>query len=132
MDFTNFTEFCSNALKANLPIYIFLAVVGFDIITGYFKSKYWGVTDSSVGKKGLSKHIVVVSGVCVFYLFAQLMGLGVAGVGAVTFYTLNYVISIMENLGVMGIPYPKFLEVRVKSELAEYEKAKEQITNKEV
>ena len=132
MGFNHIIELCSQALKGDSALYIFLAVVGFDILTGYFKSKLWGVTDSSVGKKGLTKHMIVVSGVCVFYLFTSALGLQVAGLGAITFYTLNYAISILENLGVMGIPYPKFLEVRVKTELAKYEEVKDAVADKEV
>ena len=42
-------------------------------------------------------------------------------------YAGNYVISIMENFGVMGIYVPKFLENKVKAEIKRYEQMAENL-----
>ena len=127
MDLNQIAESAGAVLKGDAPLYLFLGIVAFDIVTGYLKSVLWGVTDSSVGKKGLAKHITVVVGVCAIWIASSFLNVEFIGLGVTTFYSLNYAISILENLGVMGIPYPKFLEVRIKTELQKYQEQKEAV-----
>lgn len=110
-------ETCNNTV-----LWMLVAVITFDYITGVIKGALWKVNDSQVGMKGLIKHGLVLAGFLVAYPFASIMdATGVVNIVAIL-YILNYVISIIENFGVMGVYVPPFLENKVKSEITRYEK----------
>lgn len=100
----------------------FAGLVCFDYITGVAKAFVWHVPDSTVGLKGLIKHtLVIVSIGAIWVLCSALSSSGVAII-ITLMYTMNYVLSVLENFSVMGIYTPKFLELKVRSEQKRYEK----------
>lgn len=111
----------------NLAIHLLTWMMVFDIITGYAKSIVWGVTDSNVGWKGLIKHALVFAFFLILYPYAQVFGWAQFVNILSMIYAGNYVISIMENFGVMGIYVPKFLENKVKAEIKRYEQMAENL-----
>lgn len=115
----------AHELMDNNLFVAFAVLVGFDYITGVLKAAGWKVADSSVGMKGLIKHSLVFTGIILFWLFAESFKMTAVASGLTIFYIANYGLSIMENLGVMGIPYPKFLKTKVEAELKRYD---EQLT----
>ena len=111
----------------NLAVHILFWTMLFDIGTGYAKSVVWKVTDSNVGWKGLIKHSLVFSFFLILLPYADAFGwLQFANI-LIIIYAGNYVLSILENFGVMGIYVPEFLENKVKAEIQRYEKMAEKI-----
>lgn len=102
-------------------IHILLFLIVFDFITGYSKAIFWKVTDSTIGLKGITKHIVtfiLYFAIGTFTKFINNFGLGQI---FLIIICLNYFISILENCGTMGIYVPKFLSVKVAQEIKRYE-----------
>lgn len=111
----------------NLAVQILFWTMLFDIGTGYAKSVVWKVTDSNVGWKGLIKHALVFSFFLILLPYANAFGwLQFANI-LIVLYAGNYVLSILENFGVMGIYVPEFLENKVKAEIQRYEEMAEKI-----
>lgn len=101
-------------------ITILFALILFDFITGFLKAWKWKVTDSWTGLKGVIKHtctFIFYYFVAVFLTYIQAM---VIGQILLIIINLYYLISIMENLGVMGVFIPKFMTARVQAELKNY------------
>lgn len=108
---------------ANNPYtHILLLLIAFDFLTGYLKAILWHVTDSWVGLKGIVKHIITFF--FYFFLGAFCHSIRNFGMGQVFIFVicLNYVLSIFENLGVMGVYVPNFLKSKVLDEIRRYEK----------
>lgn len=61
-------ETCNNTV-----LWMLVAVITFDYITGVIKGALWRVNDSQVGMKGLIKHGLVLAGFLVAYPFASIM-----------------------------------------------------------
>lgn len=89
-----------------------------DIITGFAKSLMAKVTPqmaiSKKGLRGLITHACVIIIVLTLFPLASAMGFYNQITFLIGFYVVIYVVSIIENLGQMGVPIPKF----VKSHLA--------------
>jgi toxin secretion/phage lysis holin len=83
------------------------------IVAGVFKKSSKsesGALESRAGLKGLIRKLasllVVLVGVCL----DRLVGGAYARVAAIIFFCANEGISILENVGLMGVPFPKFLK----------------------
>lgn len=101
-------------------ITILFALILFDFITGFLKAWKWKVTDSWTGLKGVIKHtctFIFYYFVAVFLTYIQAMAIGQILLIIINLY---YLLSIMENLGVMGVFIPKFMTARVQAELNKY------------
>lgn len=93
----------------------------FDILTGFVKAMIWKVWNSDTGLKGLSKHLLIFIGVTLSYIFLYHINVNDEVEYIVHMFTLYYIYcyanSILENFGVMGIPYPKYLRNKVQNEI---------------
>lgn len=101
-------------------ITILFALILFDFITGFLKAWKWKVTDSWTGLKGVIKHtctFIFYYFVAVFLTYIQAMAIGQILLIIINLY---YLLSIIENLGVMGVFIPKFMTARVQAELKKY------------
>lgn len=101
-------------------IKILFALILLDFITGFLKAWKWKVTDSWTGLKGVIKHtctFIFYYFVAVFLTYIQAMAIGQILLIIINLY---YLLSIMENLGVMGVFIPKFMTARVQAELRKY------------
>ncbi len=91
-----------------------LALIIADYITGVIVSIVKKQLSSEVGAKGIAKKILMLIVVAVAnVLDVQIIG-GGAGLRNITiiFYAANEVISLLENTGKLGLPYPpKLLDV---------------------
>ena len=101
-------------------IFFLLILILIDFLTGIAKAWKWKVSDSSVGLKGIIKHsltflfyFLLLS----FFKYVQMEEIGMIFIYLILF---NYVLSIMENLAVMGVYIPKFLRAKVLNELKRY------------
>ena len=101
-------------------IFFLLILIIIDFITGNAKAWKWKVSDSSVGLKGIIKHSLTFLFyflLLAFFTYVQMEEIGMIFIYLILF---NYVLSIMENLAVMGVYIPKFLSAKVLNEMKRY------------
>ncbi|VDG32261.1 phage holin protein [Lactobacillus acidipiscis] [Lactiplantibacillus mudanjiangensis] len=97
------------SMKDNLYVHFFIIAVIFDILTGNLRgilSNNYQKLDSSIGLKGLLKHIIVILILLTIYPYLTLLGFKPYANTIMGFYILNYSISVVENLGQLGIKLP--------------------------
>lgn len=101
-------------------IFFLLILILIDFLTGNAKAWKWKVSDSSVGLKGIIKHSLTF--LFYFLLLAFFKYVQMEEIGMIFIYLIlfNYVLSIIENLAVMGVYIPKFLRAKVLNELKRY------------
>ena len=111
-------SFAAHALggwDASMQVLISLMVA--DYITGILVAAVWhkspkstsGALDSKAGFKGLLKKCMILVLVMIGVLLDQAMGTEYIRMAVVLFFIGNEGISLLENLGLMGVPYPEFL-----------------------
>lgn len=95
-------------------LYVLLIFLIFDIITGTLKSFSNNTVYSKINKKGITTHITL-------FLFATFFSWAFSVFNAneysniiIMFYIASYGLSIIENIGQMGLPLPKWLSVKFK------------------
>lgn len=113
-------------MAKNEYTHILLLLIGVDFFTGYLKAVLWKVADSWVGLKGIVKHITtffIYFFVGSFFHYINSFGTGQL---FLVIICLNYVLSILENAGVMGVYVPKFLKTKIQAELKRYEEKLEE------
>lgn len=77
-----------------------------DIATGKTKALKIGDIDSSIGTHGLMKHSMVLIINVLAGMFVVLVQAEYLGYVFTSFYILEYVTSIIENLDAIGVPFP--------------------------
>ncbi len=86
-----------------------LVLIAADYITGVIVAIVRKQLSSEVGAKGIAKKILMLIVVAV----ANVLDVQIIGGGAalrnvtIIFYAANEVISLLENTGTLGVPYPK-------------------------
>ena len=114
-----FGSFATNALggwDASLQVLIALMVA--DYITGVLVAAVWhkssksssGTLNSFAGFKGILKKCMILMLVWIGVLLDQALGSAYARTAVVLFFVGNEGISLLENLGLMGVPFPAFLK----------------------
>lgn len=94
----------------NPVFFAFFLIILADILTGFLKSLVNKKTESGKGIGGLIKHSTLLLVVCMLYPFCDIYGASGMADTLLIFYILFYGISIIENLGQMGIPIPEWLK----------------------
>ena len=106
-----------NSLKIvihDVFIYILIIFIIFDIITGTLKAFSNNVFYSKINKKGLTNHITVIL-LCIFFSWVfNIFNFGELSKILIMFYIASYSLSIIENLGKMGVPLPQWLSKKFK------------------
>ena len=105
--------------KSDYITFLFILIL-FDFLTGFLKAWKWKVADSWTGLKGVIKHTCTF---LFYYMVAVFLSyVNAMAVGQILLIIINlyYVLSIMENLAVMGVYIPKFMQARVQEELKRY------------
>ena len=105
--------------KSDYITFLFILIF-FDFLTGFLKAWKWKVTDSWTGLKGVIKHTCTF---LFYYMVAVFLSyVNAASLGQILLIIINlyYVLSIMENIAVMGVYIPKFMQARVQEELKRY------------
>lgn len=108
----------------NPVFFAFFLMVLIDILTGFLKSMVSKKTTSSKGIGGLIKHSTLLLVVCMLYPFCDIYGASGMADTLLIFYILFYAISIVENLGEMGIPVPEWLKKYIYKLSDEYREGK--------
>ena len=106
----------------NPVFFAFFLIVITDILTGFLKSLIAKNTTSSKGISGLIKHSTLLLIASVLYPYLDIYGAGGMADTLLVFYILFYAISIVENLGEMGIPVPTWLKKYIYKLSDEYRK----------
>lgn len=108
----------------NPVFFAFFLIVITDILTGFLKSLVTKKTESGKGIGGLIKHSTLLLVVCMLYPFCDIYGASGMADTLLIFYILFYAISIVENLGEMGIPVPVWLKKYIYKLSDEYREGK--------
>ena len=87
-----------------------LVMIILDYISGIASAIYNKNLDSKIGLKGILKKFMYVVIVCVSVIIDKIVGnTGVVRTLVIYFFVANDGLSIIENMGKMGIPLPKKL-----------------------
>lgn len=115
--FEHFTKLIDNPV-----FFAFFLIVITDVLTGFLKSLIAKKTSSSKGISGLIKHSTLLLIAGMLYPYLDIYGAGGMADTLLVFYILFYAISIVENLGEMGIPVPVWLKKYIYKLSDEYRK----------
>jgi len=95
---------------ASLPTNMFIHLVIFtailDIASGIMVAGRKREIDSTKGRKGMSGHALTLLVIAIGYPYARMMGYKFWANVFVWFYILNYAVSILENLALLGVKIP--------------------------
>lgn len=87
---------------------VLLAFVAIDYITGVLAAGHEGKLSSKVGFRGIGKKIAIFALVAVAHLIDTALGdANVIRDAAIFFYLANELLSIIENVGTIGVPIPE-------------------------
>ncbi len=93
-----------------------LVAMAIDYITGIAAAIYDGSgLDSQVGFWGLMKKGLILLVVLLSHRIDLVLGVDVAMGGAIAFYTVNELLSIIENYGRLGLPLPPQLKQLIRT-----------------
>ena len=104
-----------------VPLFLLFVVMLIDYISGMSKAYINGEWSSKVGFKGIVKKlgyigVVIVAAVMDWVIYSGLKGVGISigmsyylGLIVTIWLLINECISILENLGSIGVPLPSFL-----------------------
>lgn len=98
------------SLVDNKFIFVYVWAVMGDIMTGFVKSLIHKSTNSTKGINGLFKHAALMLLILTLYPVLDLLKWNAMADTFLSFYILFYVVSIVENLGQMGIPVPEWVK----------------------
>ncbi len=110
-----------------VPLVVLVAVMLIDYVTGMTAASYTKQLNSRVGVIGIVKKVcylaLVAVGMVVDYLITSaLVSIGISlqinycfGMIITVWLIINELISILENLGEMGVPLPSFLTSMIKT-----------------
>lgn len=106
-----YLTYLQESIKNPLLLTLFITIA-FDIIIGTLKALAKGIANSSISKNGISKHIgIVLLVTLVIIIFKPLEMEGLINT-VILFYIASYILSILENLSLLGIPFPQWLKER--------------------
>ena len=96
---------------------LLIALMAFDYITGVLVAALWhrcgksatGALDSRAGFRGLCKKGAVLLVVYIGVLLDRALGIDYVRGALVLFFCGNEGLSLLENIGLMGVPYPPAL-----------------------
>ena len=98
-----------NEMYYSLLLWGFLFMIVLDILTGLLKAGVTGKIDSAIGIKGLMKHTTIVLLIMTMGVVTRLINVQWVSQSFCLYYILQYIFSILENLDVMGVPFPLWL-----------------------
>lgn len=88
----------------------FLLTVCFDIILGTLKAFNMDTVNSDINKTGITKHVAIILFVMfMIYLFKPLEIEEFSSI-FIMFYIASYLLSIIENVTLLGVPVPSWVK----------------------
>ena len=98
-----------NTVVNNECLYVLLFFIMFDIITGTLKAFSTNTVYSKINKQGITNHITIFL-FCFFFTWVFcIFDVNEYSNILIMFYIVSYGLSIIENMGQMGLPLPKWL-----------------------
>ena len=97
----------------DLPLQILLTAMVLDYISGMLKAFYLGEVSSRVGYKGLIKKVGILFTIVVANLTDVVLGLTIFRSAICMFFCMNELISVLENVSLLGVPIPEFLTTKL-------------------
>jgi len=100
------------------PMKLLIALIALDYITGLLVAGIWhksaksenGALDSKASYKGLVKKCMILLLVWVAVLLDNATGSQYIRTAVVLFFVGNEGLSLLENIGLMGVPFPTFIK----------------------
>ena len=96
-------------LNSNIFI-TFLGLIVFDIFTGITLAFKNNVVNSKISKDGITKHFIIITFVIFFSCLFVNFKMNEFSKIIIYFYISSYGLSIFENLTMLGVPFPKWLQ----------------------
>ena len=127
-------SFAANALGGwDASMQVLVALMVADYLTGVLVAAVWhkssksssGTLNSVAGFKGILKKCMILMLVWIGVLLDQALGSAYARTAVVLFFVGNEGISLLENLGLMGVPFPSFLRRALEALRDQGDKGKE-------
>lgn len=112
VDYNNLLNSFLNSSQ-NIVLHLLLMVIIFDVLTGLCKAYSTGSISSSIGLKGLLKHSIIFLISLTMLPYMELLNYGKEADIIVMFFSVNYIISIIENLDAIGIKLPKVISKKL-------------------
>lgn len=106
-----YISYLKQSIKNPLLLTLF-TTIAFDIIFGTLKALANGTANSSISKNGISKHIGIVLLVMLVIIIFKPLEMESLINTVILFYIASYILSILENLSLLGIPFPQWLKER--------------------
>ena len=98
-----------NTVVNNQYLYVLLFFIIFDILTGTLKSFSTNTVYSKINKHGITNHITIFLFCFFFSWIFSIFDVNEYSNILIMFYIVSYGLSIIENVGQMGLPLPKWL-----------------------
>ena len=97
---------------------VLIAMMAIDYVTGVMVAAFWqrsnktetGALDSRAGFKGIAKKIAILALVWIAVMLDKALGEDYIRTAVIIFFIGNEGLSLLENIGLMGVPYPQFLK----------------------
>ena len=114
-----FGSFLAKALGGwDAALQILIAMMAADYITGVLVAAIWkksnksesGAADSRAGFKGLVRKCMILLLVWIAAMLDRTVGAAYVRTAVILFFVGNEGLSLLENIGLMGVPYPDFLK----------------------
>lgn len=100
-------------LLGDVYIHVFAAVILLDILTGLGKAWVTKSLNSTIGRRGVLGHLLVMVLGISLYPYLNLISFDEIAKGFVIFFVASYGISVVENLAEIGVPIPKWVRTRL-------------------
>lgn len=97
----------------DIYVHAFAGIIVFDIITGLAKSWVTKTVNSTIGRRGLIEHLIVLVLVVTVYPYLIFIGFEEVATAFIIFFIATYGVSLIENLSAIGVPFPKGLKRRL-------------------
>jgi toxin secretion/phage lysis holin len=94
----------------DMALQVLVALVVLDYISGLTVAVFEKKLSSAIGSKGIAKKVFVFLLVYISVLVDKATGADIIRTLTIMFYIANEGISILENAGKLGVPYPKPLK----------------------
>ena len=95
--------------KWDLPLKILLAAMVLDYVSGMLKAFYLEEVSSKKGYRGLVKKVGILFTIVVANLTDLILGLTIFRSAICMFFCVNELVSVLENVALLGVPIPEML-----------------------